>query len=256
MSVMRTDQWLLEAYDRPIEICEKLRGLFDGAYASEIYDYLILHGMYTPLTNEKDRIIKLQSNQVWEIVQNEAQSLQKLWKGPEIPIFIFPSETSNEIIKIEFNGKSGLSFKDKLFLFISEENSEAEIRSLLTHEYNHVCRLTYYPKQEDDYTLLDTMILEGIAENAVRERFGEEFLSSWTSIYTDKELLNMWEKLIFPNRSILKTDHKHNELLYGSPLYPKMAGYSVGYFLVKNYMKINHFTSKDLLSTEPVQFSL
>ena len=29
MSVMRTDQWLLEAYDRPIEICEKLRGLFD-----------------------------------------------------------------------------------------------------------------------------------------------------------------------------------------------------------------------------------
>ena len=128
MSVMRTDQWLLEAYDRPIEICEKLRGLFDGAYASEIYEYLILHGMYTPLTSEKDRIIKLQSNQVWEIIQNEAQSLQKLWKGPEIPIFIFPSETSNEIIKIEFNGKSGLAFKDKLFLFISEENSEVEIR--------------------------------------------------------------------------------------------------------------------------------
>jgi uncharacterized protein YjaZ len=256
MSVMRTDQWLLEAYDRPIEICEKLRGLFDGAYASEIYDYLILHGMYTPLANEKDRIIKLQSNQVWEIVQNEAQNLQELWKGPEIPIFIFPSETSNEIIKIEFNGKSGLSFKNKLFLFVSEENSEAEIRSLFTHEYNHVCRLTYYPKHEEDYTLLDTIILEGLAENAICERFGEYFLSSWTSFYTDKELLNMWEKLIFPNRAILKTDPKHNELLYGSPLYPKMAGYSVGYFLIKNYMKINHFTSKDLLSTEPIQFSL
>ena len=104
--------------------------------------------MYTPLTSEKDRIIKLQSNQVWEIIQNEAQSLQKLWKGPEIPIFIFPSETSNEIIKIEFNGKSGLAFKDKLFLFISEENNEVEIRSLLTHEYNHVCRLTYYQNRK------------------------------------------------------------------------------------------------------------
>lgn len=256
MSVMRTDQWLLEAYDNPIEICEKLRGLFDGAYASEIYDYLLLHGMYTPLTNEKERIIKLQGNHVWGIVQNEAQSLQKLWKGPEIPIFIFPSDTSSEIMKTEFNGKSGLAFKDKLFLFISEQNSEAEIRALLTHEYNHVCRLTYFPKNEDDYTLLDTIILEGLAENAVCERFGEEFLSSWTSFYTDKKLLNMWEKLIIPNCSILKTDPKHQELLYGSPLYPKMAGYSVGYFLVKKYMEINHCLSKDLLSTEPVQFCL
>lgn len=256
MSVLRTDQWLLEAYNKPIEICEKLRELFDGAYASEIYDYLLLHGMYSPLTNGKDRVLKLQSKNVWGMVQVEAQILQNMWKGPDTPIFIFPSDSSNERMKIEFKGKSGLSFKDKLFLFISEENNEAEIKSLLTHEYNHICRLTYYPKHEDDYTLLDTIILEGLAENAVRERFGEEFLSSWTSFYTENELLNMWEKLIVPNRSILKTDPKHHELLYGSPLYPKMVGYSVGYFLVKNYMKSNHYTSKDLLSTEPVQFSL
>ncbi|MEH7272700.1 DUF2268 domain-containing protein [Neobacillus vireti] len=256
MSVMRTDKWLLEAYERPIELCEKLRELFDGAYASEIYDYLLLHGMYSPSTNGKDRIIKLQSNQVWGMVQNEAQILQNMWKGPDIPIFIFPSDDSNQTMKIDFNGKSGLSFKDKLFLFISEQNTEAEIKSLLTHEYNHVCRLNYYPKHEDDYTLLDTIILEGLAENAVRERFGEEFLSSWTSFYTDKELLKMWKKLIIPNRSILKTDLKHHNLLYGSPLYPKMAGYSVGYFLVKKHMENNDLTSKDLLSAEPEQYSL
>jgi len=255
MSVIRTDQWLLEAYDRPIEICGKLRDLFDGAYASEIYDYLLLHGMDSPDTAGNDRIVKLQRNHVWEIVQNEAQILQEMWKGPDIPIFIFPSDISNETMRIEFNGKSGLSFKDKLFLFLSEENKEAEIKALFTHEYNHVCRLTYYPKHENDYTLFDTIILEGMAENAVRERFGEECLSSWTSLYTDKELLNMWEQLIVPNRSILKTNHNHHELVYGSPLSPKMAGYAVGYFLVKKYMKINQCTSKDLLSAEPVQFS-
>jgi uncharacterized protein YjaZ len=255
MSVMRTDEWLLDAYDRPIEICEKLRGLFDGAYASEIYDYLLLNGMYSPLKIGKDQIIKLQRNNIWGIVQNEAQVLQDMWEGPDIPLFIFPSDSSNQTIKIEFNGKSGLAFKDKLFLFISEENHEEEIRSLLTHEYNHVCRLTYYQKHENDYTLLDTIILEGLAENAVRERFGEEFVSSWTSFYTETELLKMWETLIAPNCSILKTNHKHHELLFGSPLYPKMAGYSVGYFLVKKYMTMHHFTSKDLLSIEPVQFS-
>ncbi len=256
MGVIRTDKWLLEAYDQPIEICEKLSVFFDGAYASEIYDYLSLHGMYTPLTTRKERILKLQMNYVWELVQNEVQILQNSWKGPDIPIFIFPSDISNQILNVEFNGKSGLSFKDKLFLFISEENTEAEIRALLTHEYNHVCRLVYYLKHEKDYTLLDTIILEGLAEIAVHERFGEDFLASWTSLYSDKELLNMWEKLMIPNHSILKTDHKHHELLYGSTTYPKMAGYSVGYFLVKEYMKINHFTSKDLLSTESVRFCL
>ena len=256
MSVIETDKWLLEAYHRPIEICEKLRVHFDGAFASEIYDYLLLHGMYTPLEIEKSHVLQLQKKQVWELVQNEAQVLQKLWKGPDIPIFIFPSDTTNETLKMEFNGKSGLSFKDKLFLFISEENNEADIRSLLTHEYNHVCRLTTYPKLEDDYSLFDTIILEGLAENAVRERCGEKFLSPWTSYYTDKELLSMWEKLIVPNGTILKSDSKYFELLYGSPSYPKMAGYSVGYFLVKNYLKINHFTSKDILATDPSVFSL
>ncbi|WP_338472368.1 DUF2268 domain-containing protein [Niallia sp. XMNu-256] len=256
MKVIRTDYWLQEEYNQPVEMCEKVRGLFDGAYASEIYDYLLLHGMYSPLTNGKDQIIKLQNNQVWEIVQNEAQDLQRLWNGPDIPIFIFPSDTSNETMKIEFNGKSGLAFKDKLFLFISEENNEAEIRSLLTHEYNHVCRLTYFPKHEGIYTLLDTMILEGLAENTVRERVGEEFLSPWISFYTDKELLHMWENLIVPNRMILKSNPKHHELLYGSPLYPKLAGYAVGYFLVKNYIEKNHSTANGLLSTDSNQFSL
>lgn len=256
MSVIDTDKWLLEAYDQPIKICENLRELFGGASASEIYDYLLQYGMYDPLTVEKNRILKLQKNNVWRMVQNEAKILQRLWEGPDIPIFIFPSDTSNEIMNIEFNGKSGLSFKDKLFLFISEKNNEAEIRSLLTHEYNHVCRLTYYPKQEDNYTLFDTIILEGLAENAVRERVGKDFLSSWTTLYKDKELLKMWQKLIVPNLTILKTDPKYYELLYGSSLYPKMAGYSVGYFLVDTFMKINLLPSKDLLSIEPFQFFL
>ncbi|WP_369010262.1 DUF2268 domain-containing putative Zn-dependent protease [Oceanobacillus alkalisoli] len=54
-----------------------------------------------------------------------------------MPIFIFPSDRSNT----EINGKSGLSFHDKLFLFISGETSLTEIKALLTHEYYHVCRL-------------------------------------------------------------------------------------------------------------------
>src|SRR5699024_2978860 len=107
----------------------------------------------------------------------------KKWNGPNIPIFILPSDQHNRKLQRELSGKSGLTFQDKLFLFISEDTSESELKSLFTHEYNHVCRLSQYPKEED-YTLLDTIILEGLAENAVRERFGDQATANWTRHYS------------------------------------------------------------------------
>ena len=248
MGVIRTDKWLHDSYHKPIEICEKLKVHFEGALAFEIYDYLILHGMYQPLMDGNEVVKKLQKNKVWDIVEEEKLRLQIVWEGPSIPIFIFPSDKNNRQIKQNFNGKSGLAFKDKLFLFISEDNTEKEIRALFTHEYNHVCRLSKFQKNEENYVLLDTIILEGLAENAVRERLGEEFLATWTSYYSNEELKKMWNNLVFPNRNILKSDLKHQNILYGVRSYPKMLGYCVGYYLVKNYIEATNKTSKDLLN--------
>lgn len=255
MSVIRTDRWLADLYDNPVTICEKIKGLFDGADASEIYDYLTFHGMYIPQKNGSIIVRKLKENKVWDIVQNEKKNLQKRWKGPSIPVFIFPSDTTNEILNREFHGKSGLAFKDKLFLFVSEENKEAEIRSLFTHEYNHACRLSKYHKDEEEYVLLDTIILEGLAENAVRERFGTEFMSNWTSYYSNEELEKMWRRLVYPNRKVLKVRSKHQDILYGLRSYPKMAGYCVGYYLVNQYMESTGLSSKDLLSIHSEMFA-
>ncbi|MRH43448.1 Zn-dependent protease [Aquibacillus halophilus] len=250
MSVIRTDKWLLDLYDKPIEICEKLEVLFDDVQASEIYNYLTLHGMYFPLRNGKEQVTKLQENKVWRIVANEEQRLKKMWEGPTIPTFIFPSDINNLNLMQDFNGKSGIAFKDKLFLFLSEDNSEKEVKAMFTHEYNHVCRLSKFKKTEVDYVLLDTIILEGLAENAVRERFTEEFVADWTAYYSPDELETMWINLLQPNRNILKTDRKHQDILFGLRHYPKMAGYCVGYYLVKKYMETNRLKSKDLLDVQ------
>lgn len=112
---------------------------------------------------------------------------------------------SNPKIMRDQNGKSGLAFKDKLFLFLSDQNSDNEIRALFVHEYNHVCRLAKNDKQEENYILLDSIILEGLAENAVRELVGEEYLAKWTSYYTEGQLNQMWKKIIYPNSNIPKT---------------------------------------------------
>ncbi|HLS10490.1 DUF2268 domain-containing protein [Lentibacillus sp.] len=249
MSVIRTDKWLLDHYDEPLELCTKLKSQFDeDVSAAEIHRHLAMHGMFhEPLRDGHECIKTLQKRRIWQIVQREAKELQKEWTGPDIPIFIFPADPNNRKLRQEQNGKSGLTFSDKLFLFVSKTNTEKEIRALFTHEYNHVCRLSKYSKKEAEYTLLDTIILEGLAENAVRERLGDQYTAKWTSYYPDALLERICANLIMPNRDVPKSGRKHTQLLYGFGFYPKMAGYCAGYHLVKNYMKEKDVTTQDLL---------
>lgn len=248
MSVIRTDEWLLNSYKKPLEICEKITDYFNGVSAAEIYDYLTLHGMYRqPVKNDRAFLTSLQKNNVWKMVEQEEQQLQAKWQGPEVPIFILPLNMKERRNSNKPNEKAGLAFKDKLFLFISESNTEEEIKALLTHEYHHVCRLEKYKKDEEDFSLLDTMIMEGLAEHAVRERLGDGLVSAWTSYYSNKELEKIWQNIILPNIHVPKSHRKHNSLLYGFRFYPKMAGYCIGYYLVQNYLNDTGQTTDELM---------
>ncbi|MEC5424568.1 DUF2268 domain-containing protein [Virgibacillus sp. C22-A2] len=249
MSVIRTDRWLLESYDSPTQLCKKLTSYFNEGTDLEIHQHLTSHGMYRrPFQNGEKAVNDLKGS--WDIVRKEEKLLKKEWDGPNIPIFIFPADNSNQKLKRDFNGKSGLAFKDKLFLFISESNAEKEIKALFTHEYNHVCRLSKFDKNEEDYVLLDTIILEGLAENAVREFVGEDFLANWTTYYSVKELNKLWNNLVLPNKETLNFERAHQDILYGLRFAPKMAGYCAGYYIVKKYMEANDLTSKDLLNKD------
>ncbi|MUK90415.1 Zn-dependent protease [Ornithinibacillus sp. L9] len=248
MSVIETDQWLLNDYEDPLKLCERIEDYFSGASASEIYQHLAINGMYRRPSKHGEEIVQgLQDKRFWDIIKWEERKLQKKWNGPDIPILILPSDTTNRTMNAEYNGKSGLAFNDKLFLFLSEDNSVKEIQALFTHEYNHVCRLSVYSKPEEDYVLLDTIILEGLAENAVRERLGEDYTANWTSYYTEDEAEKIWKQIIYPHKDLPKNHRKHPELLYGLKFQPRMAGYCVGYHLVNKYLTKTELRCKDLL---------
>lgn len=252
VAVIRTDQWLKESHANPMEVCKKLTSFFPkGATAHDIFEYLMMHGMYR--STSKNILERLPKN-VWETVEKEYGVLQKQWNGPKVPIFVFPADGANSKIKREFNGKSGLAFKDKLFLFFSPHNTQSEIKAVLTHEYNHVCRLKKLQKNEANFTLLDTVILEGIAENAVREQCGSANLVGWTKYYTDEELRKIVKQLIIPNRNMKRNERKHNDLLYGKGFYPKMAGYCAGYYLVRNYLESHKLRIKDIFALDSIEF--
>lgn len=249
MDIIKTDQWLFESYEEPMDICRKLRKYFNDVEASHIYQHLTRHGMYQNSFIGIDRLIKtLRKNKTWKLIHTYSIELKNRWDGPDVPIFILPADPSHQNLKQGIDGKSGLAFKDKVFLFISDHHSENELKALLTHEYNHVCRLNKLAKKESDYVLLDTIILEGLAENAVQSLIGKKYVAPWVNNYTTKEMQKMWRKIVYPNRNLPKNNIKHYNILYGQGFFPTMAGYAVGYYLVDQYIKEIKSKGKDLLN--------
>lgn len=249
MSVIDTKKWILKCWNDPIKLCGKLTDYFHGANPTTIYHHLITQGMYQlPLENEDSDIQEFVDTDVWKIIREQEEKLKSEWDGPNIPILIFPADSSNRELMGEFDGKSGVAFQDKLFLFTLPHHSKQEVNALFTHEYHHTCRLAHYDKKVRDYTLLDTIILEGLAEHAVAEQVGEEYNAKWTTYYNEYQLEKMWQRLLSPARDLPKNHPKHYSILYGGGLHPKMAGYAVGYYLVTNYVDKNKLSSKELLT--------
>lgn len=248
MPVYRTDKWIEKSYRSPKYIYKKLTKFFHEGNVKDITNLLIHHGMYHKPENDGELLLEsLRKKNVWEIIEKEEIKLKREWNGQNVSIFILPSDSYNRKIREHYNGRSGLAFPDKLFIFLSSESTVEEIKALFTHEYNHCCRLIHDPTKEKDYTLLNRIILEGLAENAVRERFGTSPLAPWTTYYTNEELQDLWEQVVLPHKDLSKNTRNASAILYGKSFYPNMVGYAVGYYLVKHYMKQTGKRSKDLL---------
>ncbi|MCM3757167.1 DUF2268 domain-containing protein [Sporosarcina aquimarina] len=251
MPVIKTDEWLIDLYHNPMELCKKLKPLFPGVSALEIHDYFRMNGMYQELDKNGTTLVDtMVFNNVWTIVKKEHQALREKWSGPDVPIVILPSNTADKELMRRTNGKAGLAFSDKLFLFVPESISERELKALFIHEYNHVCRLWHIKKAEKSFTLLDSIILEGLAEHAVRERLGVAYTASWTKLHTKVNLEKIWKKTILSKIKLRKSHPLHNQLLFGWKGVPKMAGYCVGYYLVEDYLNKNQLCTVDLLKVD------
>ncbi|WP_312095505.1 DUF2268 domain-containing putative Zn-dependent protease [Niallia sp.] len=246
MGVIDTNKWLEDHFYDPSSICEHFKTSFDEEEAQNIYQYLMRFGMYKPSRRSKQTFEKMKELETWSKIDQFFKKYKKKWNGPDVPVYLFPFQTS---WRAEDN-KSGVSFPNQLFLFIGEVTDDKELEALFIHEYHHVCRIHYQKKAIEDYTLLDSMIMEGLAELAVKENCGEAYNASWCSIYDKDTIKRFWDKELKDYLDVKKTEEKHDQLLYGYGRYPRMIGYNSGFYLVNNYhskKKIAekmHFTMK------------
>ncbi|MFT0802910.1 DUF2268 domain-containing protein [Bacillus swezeyi] len=251
MSVEKTYEWLEKASSMQ-ELSSCLLPYFKKAPKADIMSlvsHLQAHGMFRSWAEGRRTMKELKKKGTFHHVKREERLLRKRWNGPDVPIIVFPVNERNRRIRVDFGSKSGLAFQDKLFLFLSSHISQAAISAIMTHEYNHVCRLENMPKEEKDMTLLDTIILEGLAENAVYERFGESEIAGWTSIYSEKQLDHFQNRLIKPHFELKRHEGRlFSNILFGKGYYPDMLGYAVGYNIVKKYLSKKKLKVADVIS--------
>jgi uncharacterized protein YjaZ len=231
MPVQQTDEWLSRNFREPAKICRLFMDSFSENNSQRIYQYLKLHGMYTPSTTAQKILDELNESDVWKQTEQILNKYKNLWNGPDIPVYIFPLNVHRGFRKNREN-KSGLAFIDKLFLFLSSDCSDQELEALFVHEYHHVCRLGSQKQNDENSTLLDSMIMEGLAEQAVLNHVGKEFLANWTKLYSDQEMGRLWQKYVKKNVDIPRSHQLHDKILLGKAPYPEMLGYCIGFRLV------------------------
>lgn len=221
-------------------LCNPLEKYFPKVSMEELHFELLGNGMFDPHEGvELDELIKgLELRNVWATLQEEFERLMALWKGPDIPIYIYPLTKYRPKIEGVEVKKSGVSYGNVLFLFLTAELDANELKALLAHEYHHICRLVYLNKASLDLRLIDSIIIEGLAEWAVEELYGVESLSPWTKSYKFEDVAELWKEKFVPFITLNDT-RNHFPFLYGDESIglPRWIGYSLGYLIVQSYVK-------------------
>lgn len=228
MGIIRTNEWLAQEFDRPLSMMKKLQSPFTEVKPEQLYRHLQTHGMYKPNDQSKRAYNVLMEQDVWHKTEQLFTTYQKLWNGPDVPIYIFPLNTAQRATET----KSGLAYKHSLFLFFNNRITEKEIEAVFIHEYHHVCRLHRLKNKKN--TLLDTMIMEGLAERTVEKYLGSELLANWTKIYRESEFKRLWTRYIEAHLLTKRSEPLHDRIMLGKFGIPPMLGYWSGYQLVKN----------------------
>jgi uncharacterized protein YjaZ len=251
VAVVPTFEWLEESFYKPLALLENTRT--PKKELSSFYQYLQEHGMFRPSSQAEHTFKQLQNQHVWELFSDFERKYQKRWNGPDVPIYIFPVQETSGLFRARTR-KSGVSFRDKIFFFLSGGLEEKEYEALFVHEYHHCTRMNKLKIEDRQYTLLDSVIFEGLAEYSVEEYCGEKYKASWTKTYSSRQLEQFWKQYIKKKQHIKNTDEKHNQLLLGKGPYPRMLGYCVGYHLIETYNSKKKLKTTDLLGKPSTDF--
>jgi uncharacterized protein YjaZ len=199
---------------------------------------------------------KISEEQKSEIEKTISETIKKCNDKLPVPtknfVFVHPYLTTEDD-KV-FDGVMAVAVYSCVFhLFVNlDEYSKKSIENTVAHELNHT--IYYYHHYDDfnNYTLLDEILLEGLAEN-FREQYFNPEVSKWAGALDKDEAFEALKE----SKDILGSrDQKViQEFLFGNNKHKRWTGYSAGYWLVKEFINKNKNLSWDkLMKTNPKKF--
>ena len=196
--------------------------------------YKFEEGFETYLNNLSQRSsdnfseLKISDKEVKEIVEKNVRSVQNYIKEKEIFVYVFP-HSSDFVIK-KMGGITGRTvWKDTIYIEVfAFENWKEKFSNVMIHELTHL--ITGYYGQ---FTIGESLIHEGLAEN-----FRESLLGGsepWTKAISKIEVLKILKEI--KSSMKIKDFNVYKEIFFGAGKYPNWSGYTIGYILVKDYLK-------------------
>ncbi|KND46719.1 MAG: hypothetical protein AB201_02685 [Parcubacteria bacterium C7867-006] len=124
-----------------------------------------------------------------------------------------------------------------------------EIQSTLAHELHHCARTE---KIGYGKTLLEALVSEGLADNFDIE-VNNKKPKPWSVAIKDEELKDLKKKA---EKDFNNDKYNHSAWFFGSRdlNIPRWAGYSLGFDIVKDYLKKTDKTASELVVTDASEF--
>jgi len=227
------------------------------SYSGYVNVELLKQGLLDHIGNgNTEQYKEISEEQKAEIEKTILETIQKCNDKLPVPtknfIFVHPYLTTEE--DTVFEGVMAIAVYSCVFhLFINlDEYSKKSIENTVAHELNHTIYYSHHYEDFNNYTLLDEILLEGLAEN-FREQYFDSNVTKWAGALSKDEALDVLKK----SQDILKSRDKRiiKEFLFDNYKYKRWTGYSVGYWLVKEFIKNNpNLSWNEIMEIKPQKF--
>lgn len=169
-------------------------------------------------------------------------------------VYVLPYLPTKEDVAME--GVMGLTpYSCVFYIFLSAELwTKKALANTVAHELNHTIYNYHHYDNLNDHTVLDEMVMEGLAEN-FRENFFDKAPAAWAVALTREKAFKVLNEM--DDKTLYSKDRSTIAgILFGNNIYQHWTGYSVGYWLVKellhkkpdlNWDAIMHLPSREIL---------
>ncbi|MCL5730183.1 MAG: DUF2268 domain-containing protein [Candidatus Pacearchaeota archaeon] len=185
---------------------------------------------YSNVGGDQGKILYENKEEIKEIIKSALNKCKNLYDDKRY-VFVFP--VSDKFIREKMEGVSGFTVYERTIWIFIDPNKKLDnkaIEGTTIHEMAHT--LSKYFGSET-YLLGESLIHEGLAEN-----FSESLMHKkepWAVAVTKGEAKEILREI----KDLIKEEDSyklHGEIFFGTGRYPNWAGYTIGYYLVNDYL--------------------